>query len=329
MNLSTVVSAAEEMSASVNEISQRITHVTRSARDATDRISQTDAKVLRLAQAADQIGTVVGLISDIASQTNLLALNATIEAARAGEAGKGFAVVAGEVKTLAAQTAKATGEIRGQVDSIRTATAEAVAMVSGVRTAIDQMDQVVTAIAAAVEEQSAATKEIAMSAQAVSGSTKAAVQAMEEVCAVVEASDTTSRSVASEASEISATSGRLRSEMEHFLKTMANPTEEQRRRYERLPGNGLRAIFDHGSDNKDAVQVRDICRGGTALISAALPHAGEAVSVSLGGSTAGIAGRVIRAGGGIVAIAFGQDEANLLLIDRVLSGFTVGNQRAA
>ena len=30
------------------------------------------------------------------------------EAARTGEAGKGFAVVAGEVKQLAAQTAKAT-----------------------------------------------------------------------------------------------------------------------------------------------------------------------------------------------------------------------------
>ena len=111
MNLSTVVSAAEEMSASVSEISQQITNVTRTAKDATHRVSQTDQKVLRLAQAADQIGTVVGLISDIAAQTNLLALNATIEAARAGEAGKGFAVVASEVKTLAAQTAKATDDI--------------------------------------------------------------------------------------------------------------------------------------------------------------------------------------------------------------------------
>ena len=88
MNLATVVSAAEQMAASVNEISQQITHVSLSARDATDRVSQTDEKVLRLATAADQIGTVVGLISNIAGQTNLLALNATIEAARGGRSGQ-------------------------------------------------------------------------------------------------------------------------------------------------------------------------------------------------------------------------------------------------
>ena len=324
MNLATVVSAAEQMSASVNEISQQISHVTRAARDATDRVSQTDEKVLRLATAAEQIGAVVGLISDIAGQTNLLALNATIEAARAGEAGKGFAVVASEVKILASQTAKATDDIRGQVSSIRAATADTVATVAGVRVAIDQMDHVVTSIAAAMEQQSAATREIAMSAQAVSGSTQAAVHAMEDVCSIVEASGATSCGVSSEAAEISSTTARLRAEMEQFLKSMANATENQRRGYERVPGNGLRAVFASGPHKGSSVMVKDISRGGIALSSDWAPQLGEFVSVMLGGSQTGATGRVVRASDGTTSLAFSQDEANLMLVDQTLAILSSG-----
>ena len=36
-----------------------------------------------------EVGSIIGVIDEIAFQTNLLALNAGVEAARAGEAGKG------------------------------------------------------------------------------------------------------------------------------------------------------------------------------------------------------------------------------------------------
>ena len=82
-------------------------------------VDDANAKVRVLAEASEQIVSIVDQIEAIATQTNLLALNATIEAARAGDAGKGFAVVAGEVKTLANQTAHATDDIRARIGHLR------------------------------------------------------------------------------------------------------------------------------------------------------------------------------------------------------------------
>ena len=86
-NLATVAAAAEEMSASINEIGAQVSRVTAAVRASVDRAAETDVKVGGLATAAEHVGDVVRLITDIAARTNLLALNATIEAARAGEAG--------------------------------------------------------------------------------------------------------------------------------------------------------------------------------------------------------------------------------------------------
>ena len=93
-------------------------HAAEIASRAVEEARKTDSTVQGLATTAHRIGEVVSLINDVANQTNLLALNATIEAARAGESGKGFAVVASEVKSLANQTAKATGEISTQIAAI-------------------------------------------------------------------------------------------------------------------------------------------------------------------------------------------------------------------
>jgi hypothetical protein len=166
--------------------------VTQAVSEAVDRANVTDAKVGGMAAAADRVGDVVKLITDIAGRTNLLALNATIEAARAGAAGKGLAVVAGEVKALATQTAKATDEIATQITAIRATTGEAVAAVRDVSTAIGAVNEVATAIAAAVEEQAAATREIAASVQAVTVATQDDAREIQDVSSISELTDAAS-----------------------------------------------------------------------------------------------------------------------------------------
>jgi methyl-accepting chemotaxis protein len=165
VNVQTVASAAEELSASIREIGRQAQSSAMVAGRASSQASKTTATMEDLSQAADRIGEVVKLINDIAAQTNLLALNATIEAARAGDAGRGFAVVASEVKSLAAQTARATEEIAGQIASIQGETREAATAIKGIEAVIIEINQIASATAAAVEQQSAATADIARNVQ--------------------------------------------------------------------------------------------------------------------------------------------------------------------
>jgi methyl-accepting chemotaxis protein len=157
----TVAAATEELTASINEISRQVAESARMAALAVKDAQRTNAIVAALAEGADKIGNVVGLITNIAGQTNLLALNATIGAARAGDAGKGFAVVASEVKNLASQTGRATEEIGTQITQIQGATKEAVSAIRGIAASIEEVSAIAASIASAVEQQCAATANIA------------------------------------------------------------------------------------------------------------------------------------------------------------------------
>ena len=90
------------------------------ATSARDIVQETSAAVSGIERSANQIGSIVGVIDEIAFQTNLLALNASVEAARAGEQGRGFAVVADEIRKLAESSGSNAGQISGMLMNMLT-----------------------------------------------------------------------------------------------------------------------------------------------------------------------------------------------------------------
>jgi len=194
-NVQTVAAGAEELVSSVAEISRQITEASRVSATAVDEAARTGATVTHLADAAKRIGEVVRLISDIAGQTNLLALNATIESARAGEAGKGFAVVAGEVKNLAAQTAKATEEIAAQIASVQGVTTEAVAAIETISKTIGQINQISAAIAGASEQQNAVARDISSNMQSAADAVASISENMTQIAEATKSAEGSTREV--------------------------------------------------------------------------------------------------------------------------------------
>jgi methyl-accepting chemotaxis protein len=180
-NVNAVASAAEEMSASISEISRQVNMSATVADTARGHAQDSEKRIHELADRADKINDVLKMIGDIAEQTNLLALNATIEAARAGDAGKGFAVVASEVKSLANQSANATEEIGKLLAGIRDATGEAVNVNKQIVEVVEQITENSASIASAVEQQSSATEEIARSAQSAAADTIEAGRSVENL----------------------------------------------------------------------------------------------------------------------------------------------------
>ncbi|MDR3410079.1 MAG: methyl-accepting chemotaxis protein [Formivibrio sp.] len=214
---SSTAAAIEQMTVSINHISESArdteansrtavdlaTHGEQLAGDAADEIRQIATGVTG---AADLIRSLVDrsreidgmsrVIKEIADQTNLLALNAAIEAARAGEQGRGFAVVADEVRKLAERTAGATQEITHTIRGIQNDTDLAAAQMDSVRGQVALGVELTEKAAGALREINSGaratlekTREVAGAAHEQSQASNSIAGNIERIAQMVEESD--------------------------------------------------------------------------------------------------------------------------------------------
>jgi methyl-accepting chemotaxis protein len=220
-NVQSVAAATEQLSASIQEIGQQVERTSTISRRAVEMANLSNSEVEALSSAAQRIGDVIDIIQAIAAQTNLLALNATIEAARAGEAGRGFSVVASEVKSLAAQTAKATGDIALQVTAIQETTDKVIGAMKSIASTMNEIDGFTSAIAVAVEEQGSATQEISGNVQMAARGTEELAHNVTGVTGAIRETSRSAENVLTASGKLSLHANSLKDEVDHFLKEVA------------------------------------------------------------------------------------------------------------
>lgn len=195
-NTNMVATATEEMAATINEIAGNTEKARSVAQQAMTEADAATRAMNALGDAAQEIGKVTTMITEISDQTNLLALNATIEAARAGEAGRGFAVVANEIKELARQTSSATEEIKNRIADMQGTSRTTEGQIQAISGIIQEINSIIASVATAIEEQSVATRDIA-------GNVAQASQGLQEINVNVAESSAVIREISSEIAEVS------------------------------------------------------------------------------------------------------------------------------
>ena len=144
---------------------------------------------------------------------------------------------------------------------------------------------------------------------------------VEAANAATAAADTVGRT----AHDINGQADILRQRVRTFLDAVRDEVVE-RRRFERLATNGVTAIAFVSGRQPETVVLKDISAGGASFLCTWTLVPGLALELGLpgmDGKEAGRAnGRVVRTGGGVLAMAFSEDAATRALVARSLEALT-------
>jgi methyl-accepting chemotaxis protein len=219
-DVQSVAAAAQELSASIDEVSRILVSSDEVSDRAASEAEGAGSSIDELQGAAKEIEDIMQMVAAVAEQTNLLALNATIEAARAGEAGKGFAVVASEVKALAEQTTRASNDIATRIDAMRGACGGAEASLGRIAETIAELRQASDSVRDAFGQQSSATREIAQLAEQAAGATSDVTESMETVNQAASRANKAAEEFSQASSELNQSATQLTDELDGFKRDL-------------------------------------------------------------------------------------------------------------
>ncbi len=188
-DVSTNAEAVASLSNKANDLAKEgIRHAGRAEKgmgSITETSRQVDGIINEIKSQMDEIGKIVGIISDLANQTNLLALNAAIEAARAGEAGRGFAVVASEVKALAQGSRQSAESIEQMIAGLQKKSQDAANAMSQAGTAVQEGNSALVDTLRIFNELTTSVEDISSKMEVVAGATETQAASFEEITASV------------------------------------------------------------------------------------------------------------------------------------------------
>src|SRR5690606_37272565 len=208
----------EETASSMEELTSTVKQTADNARQASELATGAADNAVRgggvagqmvqtmgaINESSRRIVDIISVIDSIAFQTNILALNAAVESARAGEAGRGFAVVASDVRSLAQRSAQAAREIKELITESVSATAEGNRLVADTGATMAEIVESIQRVTDIMGEITAASEE--------------QTSGIEQVNDAVHNMDQVTRQNATLVQEAEAAAGSLQQQADHLAK---------------------------------------------------------------------------------------------------------------